>query len=154
MLKKENKKKVNYCEFVISIQITTEEAFLRLEPHLRILNVQMRSERLAISMNVFITLNGFQGNSVLLTVRVWISEHIIKRYLLESLPLALKKCACNLFTCHFIYLQQYWNVQYKSSLQGWNTSAVSGGVWNCTALNSYALRKEISKQFTHHFAWL
>lgn len=64
----------------------------------------MRSERLAISMNISITLNEIQGNSALLAAEVWISQHIIKRYLLESLHLTLKKCACNLFTCHVFHL--------------------------------------------------
>lgn len=64
----------------------------------------MRSERLAISMNISITLNEIQGNSALLAAEVWISQHIIKRHLLESLHLTLKKCARNLFICHVFHL--------------------------------------------------
>lgn len=68
----------------------------------------MRNERLDTCMNIFITVYEIQGNSALLTAGLWTSQHTIKRYLLESLQLTLKKCASNLFTCHvFHYLQQY-----------------------------------------------
>lgn len=38
-------------------------------------------------MNIFIPLFEIQGNSALLAVELWISQHIIKGYLLESLSL-------------------------------------------------------------------
>lgn len=109
----------------------------------------MRSQRLDTSMNIFITLNEIQGNGALLTAGLWISQHIIKRYLLESLQLTLKKCACNLFTCHVFNL---FTAILKCSVQIKHTRMkyICSIRWcvKLYALNSDALREGISKHFT------
>lgn len=112
-------------------------------------NPKCSDEEWKVRCNIFITLYEIQGNRALLTAGLWISQHIIKRHLLESLQLTLKKCACNLFSCHVFHL---FTAILKCSVQIKHTRmkyiTVSGDVWNCTALNSYALREGISKQFT------